>query len=171
MKTSQSFADFEEHWKNLLHQLERAWTKASSKYGSNQGWRAFRDKYESLRRTDPLLAYFKNARDTDEHTIDDIVSHEPSGIGINAAEGDSLYIERMEISRGTISIKSPDRIRVEFIPGKTKLLPVTKRDGTYPVPTSHLGDAIDPANIADFAAKAIAFYEKALDEAESTFGK
>lgn len=171
MKNAQSFADFEEHWKNLLHQVERCWTKASSKYGSLSNWRAFRDKYESLRRNDPLLAYMKNARDADEHTVDDIVSHEPGGIGINPAEGNSLYIERMEINRGLISIESPQRIRVDFIPGKTKLLPVNKRDGTYAAPTSHLGDAIDPDNVADVAERAIGFYEKVLDEAESAFGR
>ena len=170
MKHSQSFEGFEEHWKNLLHQVERAWTKALSKYGSDQGWRALRDKYDALRRTDPLLAYVKNARDADEHTIDDILSHEPGGIGINPAEGNSLYIERMEIDRGVISIKSPQRLRVDFIPDKTKLLPVTKRDGTYAVPTSHLGGAVDPTNVVDVAEKAIAFYEKVLDEAESTLG-
>jgi hypothetical protein len=124
-----------------------------------------------LRQKDPLLAYVRNARDSDEHTVDDIVSHEPGGIGINPAEGNSLHIESMEINRGVISIASPQRIRVDFIPGKTKLLAVTKRDGTYPAPTSHLGDAIDPENVADVAERAISFYEGVLDEAESTFGR
>jgi hypothetical protein len=171
MKASHSFTDFEDHWKNLLHQVERAWTKASSKYNSNQAWRAIRDKYEPLRRTDPLLAYIKNARGVDEHTIDDIVQHEPGGIGINPAEGNVLHIERMELNHGVLSIQSPQRIRVDFIPGKTKLLPVSNRGGTYPVPTSHLGDSVDPANVADVAERAIAFYEKALDDAEAAFGK
>jgi hypothetical protein len=162
---------FGQHWKNLLHYIERTWTKALHKYDSDQGWRALKAKYESLRKTDPLLAYVKNARDADEHTVNEIVSHELGGIGINAAEGNSLYIERMEIGRGKISIKSPQRIRVDFIPGKTKLLPVVKRDLAYDVPAMHLGNAIDPNNVIDVAEKVVAFYEGFLDEAESTLGK
>jgi hypothetical protein len=77
----------------------------------------------------------------------------------------------MELKGGVLSIKSPQPIKVDFIPGKTKLLPVTNRGGTCPVPTSHLGDAVDPVNVADVAERAIAFYEKVLDDAESTFSK
>ena len=108
-------------------------------------------KYESLRKNDPLLAYVKSARDTDEHTVNEIVAHEPGGIGINAAEGNSLFIERMEIGRGKISIKSPQKIRVDFLPSKTKLLPVVKRDQTYDVPAMHLGRRAGAAVVADAA--------------------
>jgi hypothetical protein len=171
MRISPSLQAFEEHWKDLLHHIERVWTKSLHKYDAHQGWRALRVKYESLRNDDPLLSYVKNARDTDEHTVNEIVQHEPGGIGINAAEGNSLYIERMEIGRGKISIKSPQRIRVDFIPGKTKLLPVVKRDRNYDVPTTHLGDVLDPTNVIEVAEIVVTFYEGFLDEAESTLGK
>jgi hypothetical protein len=171
MKASPSLEDFEGHWKDLLHHIERVWTKALHKYDSHSGWRALRTKYESLRNNDPLLSYLKNARDADEHTVNEIVAHEPGGIGINPAEGNALYIEHMEIARGRISIKSPQRIRVDFIPGKTKLLPVVKRDRTYDIPTAHRGDVIDPTNVIDVAEKALTFYEGFLGDVESTLGK
>ena len=102
-------------------------------------------KYEQLRKKDPLLVYLINARGADEHTVNEIVSREPGGIGINPAEGNSLYIEEMTINKGTISIKSPQKIRVDFIPARTKLLPVVNRGRTYPIPISHRGTPIDPS--------------------------
>jgi hypothetical protein len=171
MRNSISLDAFEGHWKDLLHHVERVWTKSLHKYDSYQGWRALKAKYESLRNNDPLLSYVKNARDADEHTVNEVVDREPGGIGINAAEGNALYIERMEFGGGKISIKSPQRIRVDFIPGKIRLLPVIKRDRTYDVPTTHLGDALDPNKVVEVAQKVVTFYAGFLDEVEMSLGK
>jgi len=171
MRNSRSLDQFEEQWKSLLHRLERIWNKTSHYYGKSPKWNGWKGKYEQLRKKDPLLIYLVNARGADEHTVNEILSREPGGIGINPAEGNSLYIERMSINRGQISIKSPQKIRIDFIPAKTKLLPVVNRGRTYPVPASHRGKVIDPTKVVEVAETAVEFYEEFLNDAESYFVK
>ena len=103
--------------------------------------------------------------------MNEITSREPGGIGINPAEGNSLYIEHMTINKGTISIKSPQKIRVDFIPAKTLLAAVVNRGRTYPVPTTHRGNPIDPTKVVDIAETAVEFYREFLDEVEAYFVK
>ena len=167
MRAAGSLDEFEERWKSFLHRVDRVWSKAVSKYARSSNWPELKAKYEKLRETDPLLVYLKRARNADEHTIDEIVSREEGGIILNPAEGNVLQVERLVASADRISIRSPQNIRVEFIPAKTRLLPVIDRWGTTPVPTSHLGESIDPTMVVDVAERAATFYEDFLIEVES----
>lgn len=171
MRDAKSLDEFEEHWKTFLNVLERVWNKASHHYSKSPKWNGWKGKYEQLRKKDPLLVYLINARGADEHTVNEIVSREPGGIGINPAEGNSLYIEEMTINKGTISIKSPQKIRVDFIPARTTLLPVVNRGQTFPIPISHLGTPIDPSKVIEVAEAGIEFYEEFLNDVEATFVK
>jgi hypothetical protein len=171
MHNAISLDEFEEHWKNLLHRLERVWNKTLSHYSKSPKWHGWKGKYEQLRKKDPLLSYLINARGADEHTVNEIVSRKPGGIGINPAEGNSLYIEKMTLNKGHISIKSPQRIRIDFIPAKTVLAAVVNRGRTYPAPTSNLGNTIDPTKVIDVAEMGIEFYQGFLDDVETHFVK
>ena len=171
MRNAKALDEFEEHWKEFLGRIERVWNKAFSHFGKSPKWNGWKGKTEGLRRTDPLLSYLINARGADEHTVNEIVGREPGGIGINPAEGNSLYIEHMEINNGQIRIQSPQRIRVDFIPARTTLLPVANRGRTYHVPTTHLGKPIDPRNVISVAEAGAQFYQEFLSGAEAFFVK
>lgn len=171
MREAKSLDEFEENWKEFLGRLERVWNKAFSHFGKSPKWNGWKGKAAGLRKTDPLLSYLVNARGAEEHTVNEIVGRESGGIGINAAEGNSLYIERMEINNGDIFIQSPQRIRVDFIPARTTLLSVTNRGRIYPVPRAHLGAAIDPNNVISIAEAGAQFYESFLVDAEEFFVK
>jgi hypothetical protein len=171
MRAAKTLDEFEEAWKEYLGRLERVWNKGLSHFGKSPKWNGWKGQFESLRRTDPLLSYLVNARGADEHTVNEIVGREPGGIGINPAEGNSLYIEHMEINNGNIFIKSPQKIKVDFLPARTTLLPVTNRGRVYPVPTTHLGNTVDPTNVIAVADAAAQFYEQFLVKAEEFFVK
>lgn len=171
MRKAKNLDEFEESWKAFLSRIERVWTKGLSHFGKSPKWSGWQGKFEPLRRSDPLLSYLVNARGADEHTVNEIVARELGGIGINAAEGNSLYIEHMTINNGNIYIKSPQKIRVDFIPSRTTLLPVVNRGSTYPVPTTHLGKPVDSTNVIAVAEAGAAFYERFLSEAEGFFVK
>lgn len=115
--------------------------------------------------------HFINARGAEEHTVNEIVSRTTNAIGINPAEGKSLYIEEMSLNEGDISIKSPQKLRIEFIPAKTKLLPIINRGREYSVPNIHLGKQIDPSNVPELAELGVQFYENFLNKAEAYFVK
>ncbi len=171
MRASQSVEQFEEQWKEFLRRLERSWNKARAHFGKSPKWNGWQGRIENLRRTDPLLSYLVNARGAEEHTVNEISSRQPGGFGVNAAEGNSLYIERMQFNNGVVSIKSPQRLKIEFFPARMTLLPVVNRDRIYGIPTSHLGTQLDPSNVVEVAQSALAFYEQTLNEAEAFFVK
>lgn len=77
----------------------------------------------------------------------------------------------MEINNGNIFIQSPQKIRVDFLPARTTLLPVTNRGRVYAVPTSHLGNPVDLMNVIAVADVAAEFYENFLARAEEFFVK
>jgi hypothetical protein len=171
MRCAKTLDEFEENWKTFLGRLERVWSKSINHFGKSPKWNGWKGKYESLRKSDPLLSYLINARGADEHTVNEIVEREPGGIGINPAEGNSLYIEHMALNRGNIFIKSPQKMKFEFHPAKTKLISILNRGRTYQVPNTHLGNAIDPNNVIAIAEAGIQFYEHFLSQAESYFVK
>ena len=94
---------------------------------------------------------------------------EPSGIGINAAEGSSHYIEHMTINDGNTYIKSPQKIKVDFLHSRTTLIPVVNRSRTDLVPTAHLGKPVDPRNVIAIAEAGMQLYERLLSEADKFF--
>ena len=171
MRDAKTLDALEEAWKEFLGRLERGWNKGVSHFGKSPKWNGWKGQFEGLRKTDPLLSYLVNARGADEHTVNEIVGREAPGIGINPAKGNSLYIERMEINNGNIFIQSPQKIRVDFLPARTTLLPVTNRGRVYAVPTSHLGNPVDLMNVIAVADVAAEFYENFLARAEEFFVK
>ena len=171
MRNAKTLEEFEEAWKRFLGCLERVWNKGVSHFGKSPKWSGWKGQFEELRRTDPLLSYLVNARGAEEHTVNEIVGRTPSGIGINPAEGNSLKIERMDIINGNIFIESQQKLRIDFIPGRTTLLPITNRGRVYSVPTAHLGNPIDPMNVIGIAEAAARFYGIFLDKAEEFFVK
>jgi hypothetical protein len=173
MASSNSPQNYEDNWKEFLHNLERSWNKLTSHLKRSpkyQGWTE-RGKTEKLRRQDPLLSYLVNARGAEEHSVADITGNEAAGIGINPAVGNSLHINKLEMKNGQLSIDSDQPIKIEFIPGKMILLPVENRGRTYHLPTEHLGQIIDYKNPVKIAQLGYDFYLNYFNKAEKHFVK
>ncbi|MBC7751754.1 MAG: hypothetical protein H7Z73_08550 [Candidatus Saccharibacteria bacterium] len=173
IKAAPSMDDYELHWKDFLHNLERAWNKLtnhlhrSPKY---QGWNR-RGQIEKLRKTDELLSYLFNARGCDEHSVADITTQVAGGIGINPAEGNVLTLKNLTIIDGNISFESDRPVRIDFFPDKVRLLPVVNRGRTYHVPSSHLGNHLKTNEPVELAELAIKFYTEYFKEVEIYFVK
>lgn len=173
MEKAASIDEYEGHWIDFLHELERSWNKlvsqlkASPKY---QGWTR-RGQVERLRKQDSLLSYLVNARGAEEHSVADISKRSPGGIGISPAEGNSLTLRNLRIEGGNISFEHDQPVRVDFIPGKMELLEVENRGRKYRVPSSHLGSPIESNDPVVIARLAIEFYESYFNEAEKFFVK
>lgn len=173
MANSSSLDEYEEYWKEFLHNLERSWNKVTSHLNKSpkyQGW-VERGRTEKLRRQDQLLSYLVNARGAEEHSVSDISRQQPGGIGINPAFGTSLHIKKLEIINGQIHIDSDQPIRVDFIPGKVDLLKVENRGRAYDVPTNHLGTQLPTNDPLEIAKLGIAFYKDYFQKAEQHFVK
>lgn len=172
MNNAKSLDEFEDGWKNFLHHIERVWTKGENHFGKSPRWNGWKGQFNSLRKSDPLLAYLINARGADEHTVCAITEREPSKVGINPESGNTIYIKALIVdNNGDIQIMSPQKISVSFHPARTRLLPITNRGRSYPVPTSHLGSPIDPESVIAVAEAGVRYYGRFLIEAEAFFVK
>ncbi|HSD36851.1 MAG TPA: hypothetical protein VLC92_05050 [Rhodocyclaceae bacterium] len=158
---------YEECWKEYLRRIERAWNKTSNHYGKSPKWDSWQGRIVKKRREDSLLVYLVNARGADEHSVSEIVARQPGGIGINPAFGTEIRNLRIQSANGVFDIQSDTPLKIDFLPGKVSLLPVTNRGRTYPVPTSHLGKVIDSSNVVDVATLGLCFYEDVLSQAEA----
>jgi len=173
MAIAKTLDEYEEHWKDFLHNLERACNKLIShlkKSPKYQGW-VERGRTEKLRKQDQLLSYLINARGAEEHSISDITKQQPGGIGINPATGNSLHINKLEINNGQIHIDSNQPIKIDFIPGKVELLPIKNRGRSYSVPNTHLGKHIKNSDPVKIATLGIEFYRSYFEMAEKHFVK
>jgi len=171
MRRSKKLGEFEEHWKEFLRRLQRVWNKACDEFRRNPKWNGWKGTYEQTRKKDPLLSYLINARGADEHTVGEITERVAGAIGINPATGNSLYIESLEIKDRVLSIKSPQDIRIDFTPGRVKLLPVTNYGRVYAVPTEHLGSTINPSNVIAIAELGLQYYTQFLEAARLYLNK
>lgn len=162
----------EEQWKEYLRRLERAWNKLEGHYSRSPKWSGWQSRIVALRRTDPLLAYLKNARDVEEHSVVDITQTDEGELHINAAEpGGKLHIKKLVIGAGgqVEYFEAGSPFKMEHTGPKVRLVPVKNRSRTYDPPNRHLGQPIDNGNLVAVMEAGLAFYEKALADAEAFF--
>ena len=170
LEKASNLDEAEEKWNAYLVALDSVWDKIKSEYGRHPDWKAFKAKYGSIRASDPLLSYLHEARNTDVHTIGEIVRQENGGIAIRNAEPGPTIIDSMRIENGVITeLKSPHKLKIETVPGALVPLDVSDRKKTYPVPSTHLGNPIDPVNVQNFAKLGLVYYEDFVDKAEKAF--
>jgi hypothetical protein len=167
MEAAKALDEFEDAWLDYLGRIERVWYKSCAHFQKSPKWKAWHTPYAKARDVDPLLSYLTNARGSDEHSVEAITTRIGGSISINPAEGNSMFIEHMEMKNDVLSIQSPHKLSIDFFPARTRLLPVTKRGRTYNVPTSHLGNAVDPENVIEIARSALAYYEAFIATAEA----
>jgi hypothetical protein len=179
MKAAQSLDEFEEHWKQFLHRIERAWNKAKAHYGRSPKFGNWSAPVERMRRNDPLLSYLCNARGAEEHAVNEITEREPGSVGIGLADGvgvqpdGSVLIEHLEIKSGPegLHVRSSQPLKVVFTPAKTRMAPIKNRGRDYPVPTSHQGQAFDASDLPTIAGIALQFYSDTITKTEQFFVK
>lgn len=171
MDAAKTVSDLEALWKRFLHQLERTWNKAEAHYSRSPKWSGWHGKYAQARKKDELLVYLTKARDADEHGIEDISQKEMGSIGIGPAEPTGTFSLSVRVDEhGQIQVKEASGpVKIDVIPARVRLLPVTTRGRTYDVPENHLGKPINSSNLSELAQMALAFYEDFLAAADRFF--
>jgi hypothetical protein len=87
------------------------------------GWQKIESEVSSLRKSDPLLSYLQQARNVDEHSIQELAKDwDPKLTGIQ--KGNELHLS--------------------WQPWDRPLLPVKNRSVTFPPPKTHMGKSLQP---------------------------
>lgn len=167
--TAQSFTEFNERWVGFLHHLERIWFKSEAHFGKSPKWNGWKGRYERDRKRDPLLRYLRNARGAEEHTIAPLAANAAIRL-MPSDSGSEMPNFTFEIGTdGNLQVKSDGPFNMVWHGGGAQLLDIVNRGVTYTVPSSHLGQKVNPSDLQQILAFALVFYRHFLDEAEKAF--
>jgi hypothetical protein len=156
-----------EHWIELLHAIERVWSKSVAHFKKSPKWDAWHGKYLNLRRSDPLLSYLVNARGAEEHSDEQVVEPVLGSVGMKFPSGRG-FVKEMVIRGGRVVNYDGDPMNVYVKHASLKKLPVVNRGKTYAPPTEHLGKPLSNDEV-DVATAAVAWYATFLTDAEAKF--
>ncbi len=173
MRAAQTLDDIEAAWRTFLNNAGKVWNKvelACKTVPRSQGWLG---KHLRARKKDMLLRYVHHARNSDEHTLTEIVSRQPGGLGIRGAPGTSgVYVKSMTINSGPSGTQinyegSP--IEIVQIAPRVKLERVFDRGDWYNPPTQHLEKPLSSADPLVVAEAAFAYMDAMVGEGEQKF--
>lgn len=172
MKAATSFDVFEEEWRDLLNCLEKLWNKVERgcQHEKNR-FQPWQGKFSNLRKKDTLLRYLKQARDADNHSIQEVAEVKPGHRTMNSLNPRGGYIEHMEIRNGEVVQYSGDPMIVADHPPTVEVTKVKNSGSWYNPPTSHLGNSVKSKHPMVLGELGIEFYENFLNEAEESFHK
>ena len=117
------FREFESSWREVLRRLERVWTKTEAAVCHLKGWTKIHSEVAKLRRIDPLLQYVRQARNVDEHSIQDVAK---------------------EYEWNLTATPTQEGVQVSWSPWDRPLLAVVNHGKRYEPPRMHLGKSIEP---------------------------
>ena len=170
MRQAKSLEEFESEWRRFLNCLEKVWIKVErSCQAQKKRFAPWQGKYHRLRKKDMLLRYLKQARDADNHTIQDVTKIQPGSRSINFVNTQGGYIKHLEISGGEILAYEGDPIIVQDIPSSLVAVAVKNNSEWFNPPTSHLGHPVTshhPVALAEFGIK---FYESYINDVYREF--
>lgn len=158
MKTAETPERYYEYWQNFLGRLEKVWRMAERECESvRESFRQCQQSFTQLRKTDPLLAYLKHARDVDQHTIQPVATYGP-GFQVKIPAGATIEIDLSKLKTGKITFRGP-ALDPKVLDAAYMVLPIVDRGKRY-CPDHHLGkrlETFDPAAIAEMG---LQFYER-----------
>lgn len=180
METATEFEDFEIGWTDYLAAVEKLWVKAERECQSikNQ-FQPWQGQYTNTRKKDPLLIYIKQARDADQHSVQELIDKVPENkefIPDNLDLPPVYEIPRITLYKvegdKMIEVKNPNpgvyRITARHVLAKAFI----NSGVVYTVPRFHKGKAIKNETSPTVLAKlALEFYRSFLIELEAKFFK
>lgn len=170
MKLSDTMDKFESEWRAFLTCLEKVWTKVERTCQPHQNrFQPWQGQFQALRKKDMLLRYLKQARDADNHSIQDMTTIKPEEMTLSFVNPTGGYIENLEIVNGRVVSYQGDPIIQKTAPPHPVVVPVLNNGVWFNPPTSHLGKPVlsqHPVILADLA---IAFYSDFVGQVERKF--
>lgn len=171
-----SFEDFDDAWFTFLRGWKGVYTTLEQGVKGDSKATQWFGTRNAARRKDQLLQYLYQARNDDEHGLEEVVEKIPehSTFGHMTGSGPAHIKEaEISISGGNITVHKWDADGIEptikHHPAVVVLKPVRDRDKangpTYFPPTSHLGQTLAAQDPLSVAGLGLAYIRHLLDEA------
>jgi len=170
MRHAKSLDVFEADWRVYLNCIEKAWQKAERCCQHIRSiFEPWQGTYHRLRKKDMLLRYLKQARDADNHSIQEVTKIQSGSRGYRFANPAGGYINRMEIRNGEVVHYEGDPMIFEETPPHPVAVPVKNNGEWFKPPTSHLGVQITTHHPVFIAELGLKFYSDYLNEIQNKF--
>ena len=170
MRNAKSMDEFETDWRSYLNAIEKLWQKVERCCQHIRGtFEPWQGTYNRLRKKDMLLRYLKQARDADNHSIQDVTKIQPGRRAYRFANPRGGYIKHMEIRNGEVVHYEGDPMLVEETPPHPVAVPVKNSGEWFNPPTSHLEQPVPNQHPLLLAELGLKFYSGYLDEVEKKF--
>lgn len=170
MRAAKSLDEFEVEWRGFLNCIEKLWQKVERSCqhvrGSFEPWQG---SFHRLRRKDMLLRYLKQARDADNHSIQDVTTIQPGSKGYRFANPSGGYIKHLEMRNGVVVHYEGDPMIIEETPPHPVAVAVKNNGEWFNPPTSHLGQPVTTHHPVQLAELGLKFYSEYLDQVEKKF--
>lgn len=161
-----SFDEFELQWRDFLIHAKGVYTQLGTACAEDEQANAWYKHKISERKKDTLLQYVFQARNADDHTLEECTELTQGYIGYGDSSSEFRF--QMDIDGSvTITPLNGTRVPVRKIPPRAQLLPVRDRGGNiYPTPTIHLGDELADISPVGVARACLAYLRDMVNEAD-----
>jgi hypothetical protein len=168
----QSYAEFCESWSIFLTNSAGVYNKLVTGARPNAKSRQWLGAKKKHRKTDPLLQYLWQSRNSDEHGLEPVSSLVPGSLSLGVRPGQGgFHLREMVVKGGQVFINTdnPSAVDLRVRPASAKLIRVydDRSKQWFKPPTSHLGAPIADESPAGVAALALVYLDLMLTEAES----
>jgi hypothetical protein len=172
MGSSENIDDLEDEWKVFLGAIEKCWVKTEracqSQRNKFQPWQVL---FARDRKKDALLKYVKHARNSDNHSIREVMQKADASSSMYVEGGPGVtHIENLEIRDGRlISYKGNRPLTIENLPNRVELIKVMDSGKWYNPPKSHKNIKLLWAAPLDVSALALEYYKDFVSQVEEKF--
>lgn len=188
LQTTTSFEDFSQHWYVFLHAAKGIYTTLEQGAKATPQARQWFGRKNQERKDDPLLRYISEARNDDEHGIEDAVERAPSKLEFGVSDPDFSAFMRDQrgntfagsgaavtfVGKMPTADEMPDLtpldgkpVKIVFTPERPVLKAVHDRmRRSYDPPTDHLGKQLKSGSPQEVARLTVDYLADLLQEAE-----
>jgi hypothetical protein len=166
-RAAMSFDDFESAWEDFLTAINKVrsalWVGAEESLAGSQ----WQKSWKKTATEDPLLAYLREARNTQEHSVEAVTAHFPGGVLVEPGGQLRIQIAQDPSRRLGFRLDPVESEGVIRVPSHAKLVSVTDKSGNIiDVPTEHLSVTLGDTSPIAVGAIAIKYYAL-IDQAKA----
>lgn len=170
MFSARTLDDYEEYWKDFLHKLDKGFNKLQDLYKDELRVKGVINSIHLARKSDPLISYLMQARNSDEHSIRQITERVDACTKLEGGVGGGVIVKGViEGGKMPEGLVAAGNLKIEFQSEYLKIIYVTCRGKKYDPPkiSSDKGVLIHiPHQIAliglNFYLEKLALIDKAL---------
>lgn len=173
MESASSVAEFEEEWRDFLGGLEKVWNKTERccevVRSQFQPWQG---RYTRLRRKDMLVRYLKQARDADNHSIQEVMEYTPPNRQIiigGDTNGRPTRFYGLVVAGDEVYYEGTTPIHIKTTAERVVAVRVKVNGEWHNPPTSHLGKPVPDVHPLTIAKLGLEFYQNFVMEVEAKF--